>query len=134
MVSITTTFMEDCWAAVDPRDYVSVKNRVAERMIRQYEDAIGADIRSHIEEIAVATPWTFCNYAGVPQGAVYGYELRDWDSMMARMKMMGRDYPIGGLRFCGAASIRGDGFNSAIYSGNMMANLTLKQMREEEGK
>ena len=134
MMSFTTTYMEDCWAEVDPKDYVATKNRVAEGMIDFYEKATGVHIKDHIEEMAVATPWTFCNYANVPQGAAYGYELRDWDAMMARMKMLGQDYPIKGLKFCGAAGPRGDGFNSAYFCGDLMGKLTLKQMKEEEGE
>ena len=100
-------------------------------MIDWFEEKTGIIIRPYIEEFEVATPWTFCRYASVPQGAAYGYELRDWDNMMPRMMMMREEYPLKGLRFCGAASIRGDGFNSAIFSGDMMGKLTLAQMKEE---
>ena len=73
-----------------------------------------------------------CNFVNVPQGAAYGYELDGWDSMMARMRMMGTEYQVKGLRFVGAASIRGDGYNSAIFSGNTMARLTVGDMAREE--
>ena len=131
IVSLTTTYMEDCWSQIDPKDYVKTKNKVASDMIDWFEEKTGIIIRPYIEEFEVATPWTFCRYASVPQGAAYGYELRDWDNMMPRMMMMREEYPIKGLRFCGAASIRGDGFNSAIFSGDMMGKLTLAQMKEE---
>ena len=131
IVSLTTTYMEDCWSEIDPKDYVKTKNKVARDMIDWFEEKTGIIIRPYIEEFEVATPWTFCRYASVPQGAAYGYELRDWDNMMPRMMMMREEYPIKGLRFCGAASIRGDGFNSAIFSGDMMGKLTLAQMKEE---
>ena len=131
IVSLTTTYMEDCWGEIDPKDYVKKKNEVASGMIDWFEEKTGIIIRPYIEEFEVATPWTFCRYASVPQGAAYGYELRDWDNMMPRMMMMREEYPIKGLRFCGAASIRGDGFNSAIFSGDMMGKLTLAQMKEE---
>ena len=131
IVSLTTTYMEDCWGEIDPKDYVKTKNKVASDMIDWFEEKTGIIIRPYIEEFEVATPWTFCRYASVPQGAAYGYELRDWDNMMPRMMMMREEYPIKGLRFCGAASIRGDGFNSAIFSGDMMGKLTLAQMKEE---
>ena len=134
MMSLTTTYMEDCWKDVEPDDYVAVKEKVADGMISWFEEKTGIKIRDAIEEISIATPWTFCRYAMVPQGAAYGYELRDWDAMMARMMMMKQDYPIKGLKFCGAASIRGDGFNSAFFSGNMMGLLTLAQMKQEEVK
>ena len=131
IVSLTTTYMEDCWSQIDPKDYVKTKNKVASDMIDWFEEKTGIIIRPYIEEFEVATPWTFCRYASVPQGAAYGYELRDWDNMMPRMMMMREEYPIKGLRFCGASSIRGDGFNSAIFSGDMMGKLTLAQMKEE---
>ena len=131
IVSLTTTYMEDCWSEIAPKDYVKTKNKVASDMIDWFEEKTGIIIRPYIEEFEVATPWTFCRYASVPQGAAYGYELRDWDNMMPRMMMMREEYPIKGLRFCGAASIRGDGFNSAIFSGDMMGKLTLAQMKEE---
>ena len=131
IVSLTTTYMEDCWSQIDPKDYVKTKNKVASDMIDWFEEKTGIIIRPYIEEFEVATPWPFCRYASVPQGAAYGYELRDWDNMMPRMMMMREEYPIKGLRFCGAASIRGDGFNSAIFSGDMMGKLTLAQMKEE---
>ena len=131
IVSLTTTYMEDCWSQIDPKDYVKTKNKVASDMIDWFEEKTGIIIRPYIEEFEVATPWTFCRYASVPQGAAYGYELRDWDNMMPRMMMMREEYPVKGLRFCGAASIRGDGFNSAIFSGDMMGKLTLAQMKEE---
>ena len=131
IVSLTTTYMEDCWSQIDPKDYVKTKNKVASDMIDWFEEKTGIIIRPYIEEFEVATPWTFCRYASVPQGAAYGYELRDWDNMMPRMMMMREEYPVKGLRFCGASSIRGDGFNSAIFSGDMMGKLTLAQMKEE---
>ncbi len=43
-----------------------------------------------------------CNYVNVPQGAAYGFELKDWDNMMPRMMMMGTEFPVKGLKFVGA--------------------------------
>ena len=132
VISLTTTYMDDDWANVEEDDYVETKNRLAKRMIERFEQKLGVEITPYIEEIEVATPWTMCNFVNVPQGAAYGYELDGWDSMMARMRMMGSEYEVKGLRFVGAASIRGDGYNSAIFSGNTMAKMTLGDMRREE--
>ena len=41
--------------------------------------------------------------------------------MMPRMMMMGYRVSGKGLKFVGAASIRGDGYNSAIFSGDTLA-------------
>ena len=134
IVSLTTTYMEDCWGEIDPKDYVKKKNEVASDMIDWFEEKTGIIIRPYIEEFEVATPWTFCHYASVPEGAAYGYELRDWDNMMPRMAMMRAEYPVKGLKFCGASSIRGDGFNSAIFSGDTIAKLTISEINAEEAK
>ena len=133
MLSLTSTYMEDCWGEIEPKDYFAVKEKVADGMIGWFEEKTGIKVRDAIEEISIATPWTFCRYANVPQGAAYGYELRDWDAMMARMMMVRTEYPIKGLKFCGASSIRGDGFNSAFFSGNLMGLLTLGDIKAEEG-
>ena len=101
-------------------------------MIKRFEEKVGVEITPYIEEIEVATPWTMCNFVNTPQGSAYGYELVDWDSMMARTRMMGSEYEVKGLKFVGAASIRGDGYNSAIFSGNTMARLTIGDMEREK--
>ena len=132
VISLTTLYMEDVWADVEEEDYVATKNRIARRMIDKFERVLGVEITPYIEEIEVATPWTMCRFVNTPEGSAYGYELNDWDSMMARMRMMSTENQVKGLKFVGAASIRGDGYNSAIFSGNTMAKLTLADMRTEE--
>jgi prolycopene isomerase len=132
VVSLTTTFSGDDWANVDEEDYFKTKNMMANRLIDRFEEKLGVTIRPYIEEIEVATPWTMCNFVNTPQGSAYGYELSGWDSMMPRMMMMGTEFPVKGLKFVGASSIRGDGYNSAIFSGNTLARKTLSEMKEEE--
>ena len=132
VVSLTSTFMEDDWANVEQDDYVETKTAFAEKLIKLFEERTGIIVTPYIEELEIATPWTMCNYVNVPQGAAYGFELKDWDSMMPRMMMMGTEFPVKGLKFVGAASIRGDGYNSAIFSGDTLAKKTLAEMRSEE--
>ena len=123
----------DEWGDLSQEDYVEYKNRYAKKFIKKLKDVTGIDIEPYIEEICVATPWTFARYLGVPEGAVYGYETADWDGMMARMMMLSEDYPIKGLRPIGAAGPRGDGYSSAYVCGNLMARLALKDLSEEGG-
>lgn len=42
--------------------------------------------------------------------------------------MVGTDYPIKGLRPIGANGPRGDGYNSAYITGQMMAGFALRDM------
>ncbi len=132
VISLTSTFMEDDWANISQEDYVKAKTDFAEKLIDLFEERTGYTIKPYIEEIEIATPWTMCNYVNTPQGSAYGFELRDWDSMMPRMMMMGTEFPVKGLKFVGASSIRGDGYNSAIFSGNTLARKTLAEMKAEE--
>ena len=90
----------------------------------------------YIEEIEMASPWTFCNFLGTPQGTVYGYEVNDWDTMVARLLTLRKEQPIHGFKTCGAAGARGDGFNQTYLNGNDMAMLLLEEMEQDakEGK
>lgn len=92
----------------------------------------GIDLRGHIEEMSVASPWTFARYLGNPEGSVYGHETRDEDSMMARLQSLKQDYPLKGLRPIGADGPRGDGYSAAYITGQLMANLATKDMKEWE--
>ena len=82
--------------------------------------------------MSVASNWTFARYLGNPEGSVYGHETRDADSMMARLQSLKQDYPIKGLRPIGAGGPRGDGYSAAYITGQMMANLATKDMKEWE--
>ena len=105
-------------------------------MLRSLKEKTGIDLEGHIEEMEVASPWTFARYLGVPEGSVYGYEARDWDGMMARMQMIGSDYPIKGLRPIGAAGPRSDGYSATIVCGQLIAGSALRDLKawSEGGK
>ncbi|MBQ7736909.1 MAG: NAD(P)/FAD-dependent oxidoreductase [Oscillospiraceae bacterium] len=124
----------DEWGDLSQEDYVAYKNKYAKKFINMLKERAGIDIAPYIEEICVASPWTFARYLGTPEGSVYGYETAEWDGMMARMMMLGSDYPIKGLRPIGAAGPRGDGYSSAYVCGKLMARLALKDLREEGGE
>lgn len=133
VVSFTTMFTSDVWAKVKPEDYVKVKNAYAKSLVEQLKTRTGIDISDSIEEMAVATPWTFARYLGTPEGSVYGYETADWDSMMARLMMIAADNPIKNFKFIGASGPRGAGYSSNYVCGEMLARIVLKEMAEEGG-
>ena len=121
------------WDNLSQQDYVALKNRFVEKFLKSLKEKAGIDIAPYIEEMSVASPWTFARYLGTPEGAVYGHETADWDGMMARMMMLTPDYPIKGLRPIGAAGPRGDGYSAAYLCGQLMARLALKDLSEEGG-
>lgn len=132
VVSFTTFYTTDDWGNVEIEDYHKMKNKIAGDMIETLKKRTGIDISDSIEEMEVATPWTFARYIYTPEGSCYGYETADWDSMMARLMMLNDDYPIKGLWPIGAAGPRGDGYSSTYICGNLIARLALKEM--EGGK
>ena len=133
IVSFTTLFNNDAWARIKPEEYVKTKNAYAKKMVDQLREAACIDITDCIEEMSVATPWTFARYLGTPEGSVYGYATADWDSMMARLMMITIDNPIKGLKTIGATGPRGAGYSSNYIGGEMFARIVLKEMNEEGG-
>ena len=131
VVSMTIAYAADVWGDVTPENYVAKKTQLAKETIELYERATGVTLTPYIEECEVATPWTFCRYAGAPEGGVYGYEASGWDNCMARMMMYENDYPIDGLMFTGAAGPRGDGYSESINTGNMIGKMVLRDMAKE---
>ncbi|MBQ7228880.1 MAG: NAD(P)/FAD-dependent oxidoreductase, partial [Clostridia bacterium] len=79
------SFDGDFPADLKPQDYKKYKNALAEKYIRDYEELLGIDIRSHIEEISVATPVTFARYLSTPNGSIYGYMSQGWDNVVNRV-------------------------------------------------
>ncbi len=130
VVSFTSMYGPEDWNDLTPEQYEKQKVAIAKKFLDIFKEKAGVDLEPHIEEMAIATPWTFARYLGTPEGSVYGYEVSGWDAMMARMMMLGSDYPIKGLRPIGAAGPRGDGYSSAYICGQLMARLALKDLSE----
>lgn len=130
--SFTKIMSAEDWNNVSPEDYAAKKSEIAEKMIQSLEDKAGIKLRDYIEEIEIASPVTFARYIASPEGSAYGYEPCTWDGMFARMMMLSKDYPIKGLRPIGTSGPRSIGYNGTYVSGQMMANIALKEMTEWE--
>ncbi|SHI01114.1 phytoene desaturase family protein [Clostridium grantii] len=61
------------WIELAPEKYYETKYKGADAIIERLEENYPG-IRSHIEEISVATPLTHMRYLNTPEGCVYGYE------------------------------------------------------------
>lgn len=77
VVSFTAMGSPKYWNAVSQKDYFDIKNQWAENWLNILKEKTGIDLFGHIEEMSVATPWTFARYLGNPEGNVYGFENRD---------------------------------------------------------
>lgn len=74
----------DVWNGVKPEEYRHEKQKIASQMIDQAEQAMGIDIRFHIEEIEIVCAPTFVRYMGTPNGTPYGYQVKTNDGIPMR--------------------------------------------------
>lgn len=132
MIQFSMFYKGDPFKDVKVEDYFKIKDQLAMKFIRMYEDYYKINLRDHIEEVVVATPETWARYLGTPKGDVYGYTPANWDGMFARV-MSGHklDYTIKGLRFAGGHGTQMDGYSQAFLSGAEQARYMLLDM---EGK
>ena len=128
---LTTMLSDEGWGEVKPHEYKRRKNKIAERMISECEKQLSLDIRSHIEEIVIATPATFARYLNTPGGTPYGYELSLWDSMIARIMSGGKERFIDRLYLVGAHGERGDGYSSTFANGHSVGKKILKEAQSD---
>ncbi len=122
----------DPFKDVRKEDYFRVKDRIARECVERYEEVTGCDLKSHIEEIVVASPVTWARYLGTPNGDVYGYIPSTWDGMFPRVQCAHKvDYTIKGLRFVGGHGTQMDGYSQAYLSGQEQARYFFEEMKKE---
>ena len=121
-------FGEDIPADMTPERYEKWKNEIALKYIIDAENTLHIAIRPHIEEIEIATPVTMARYLGTPTGTIYGYQLSRWDNLMARIAEERKDITVANLSYCGGHYMRGDGFNVAYYTGNLIGHRLVKKL------
>ncbi len=117
ILTLTTLYTDNCWGNVESEEYFREKEALAERLISIYETATGNTIRNNIEELEVATPLTFANYIGTPQGVVLGYRSDTHNSLIARLSTEKADNDIEGAVFCGGWGTQLSGVHASIASG-----------------
>ena len=131
VISFTKLFSEsDDWAKLTPENYYKVKDKMIAKCIDDMKKNLGIDVEPYIEEVEVATPMTFARYLGTPDGTPYGFEVSDWDGIIARMMNIEADFTIKGLRHIGAGSFMADGYSSTWINGDLTATLACKELEE----
>lgn len=130
---MTSLYFSDVFdKEVNESNYFDLKDKIAERFIDNFEQATGIKIKDSIEEIEVATPLTYAHYTSAPAGTIYGYYTAGLDNMMARLTTMYDESPLKGLRFAGGHAMRSSGYNSSYLSGDLVAKLTMGDMKEDK--
>ena len=128
ILSITAGFHAEAWEKISAKEYFKIKDRIAKKLIQQFEKATNTDIFKHIEEIEIATPETFARYTGAYNGIVYGYEPEPWDGIVPRVLAQDKENYIEGIQFCGGFSYRCHGYGSSVMSGKAAAERTCAKM------
>ena len=126
IVTLIALTQGDLWYAVPPSEYVNVKNRMADAMIRLTE-RVAPGLRDATEVVEVATPLTNMRYASALGGSIYGFAQPPRDNVAWRMGPKG---PMEGLYFAGAWTQPGGGFETAIASGQIAAGRILSKMKK----
>lgn len=131
---VSFTFFADpkFFEALDEESYFRTKTEIGSVMIDLLKSKLNIDISNHIEEVEIATPWTFSRYLNTPKGSVYGHEVRGWDNVIARTLNIENDYAVPGLYPIGCDSFKGDGYSSAYMIGKEIADLALERINRNE--
>ena len=129
-LSITGLVMGDAWKNVTPENYFEEKDKLADYLVSMFEDALGVNLRDHIEEIEMVTPETWARYTGAYEGQVFGYEQLPWNSgFMRRVVEDGeRQHSIKGLNFVGGCSINTHAYSQGIISGFERTRKVMKEL------
>lgn len=91
------------WEKLSPEQYYEMKYEAGKRIVARLEE-LYPGIRSHIEEMEVATPLTHMRYLNHPGGAIYGYEQDLNQSVFffpSESKMEGLEFASGWVNACG---------------------------------
>ncbi len=111
------------WEKLSPDEYHKTKYACANDIIDRLEK-IYPGLRSHIEEIEVATPLTHMRYLGHPGGSIYGYEQNLKSSVFffpQKTFIKNLDFASGWVNTCG--------FGPNYLYGNKVGKRLLKEMK-----
>ncbi len=128
VMTFTVSYTEDVWGQFSQREYVRRKQETFQKVLENFERNTGIIIHDCIEEVEMATPWTFAHYLGTPHGTTYGYDFNETNTMVSRLMAYKKDQPIHGFKTVGAAGCRGDGYSQTYLNGNDIAKLILEEM------
>lgn len=128
----TQLYRDGTWDNISAENYHDIKNKIATKLIKQYEDATGIIIHDAVEEVEIAAPETFARYMRTPNGDIYGYYGYEWDQTLGRLINLPQEaQPIPHLYFCGGDSYMMDGYSSAYFTGFTIAKIACASLDKE---
>ena len=122
IITAGTLKYADAWEKLSPEEYYKTKYRLASRIIDRLETRFPG-LRSHIEEIEIATPLTHMRYLGHPGGAIYGFE----QDLKSSVFFFPQQSFLEGLTFA-SGWVNTCGFGPNYMYGDKIANSILEEV------
>ena len=127
---LKTLYFDDVWNEVNKTNYYQIKEQLANELIEEFEMSFHVDIKEYIEEMEVATPFTFEKFTNNINGCMFGPMRLGYDNSIDRI-LSYEEEKIPHLSFVGGSSIFGSGVDNAFYSGYYITEKLLEQERGE---
>ena len=107
------------------------KNDLANGLIEEFESTFNIDIKEYIEEMVVATPFTFERFTNNINGSFFGPMRLGYDNSIHRF-ISYEEERIPHLSFVGSSSLFGSGVDNAFYSGYYITEKLLEDERRND--
>lgn len=127
---LKTLYYGDVWNSVNKSNYYQIKEILANELIEEFESTFGIDIKEYIEEIEIATPFTFERFTNNINGCIFGAMRLGYDNSIHRL-LSYEEEKDPNLSFVGGSSLFGSGVDNAFYSGYYITEKLLEEERKE---
>lgn len=127
---LKTLYLKDAWNSINKSNYYKMKEELANNLIESFEEAFNVDIKEYIEEIEIATPFTFARYTNNTNGCMFGPMRLGYDNSINRLLSFKKEQ-IPHISFVGGNSLFGSGVDNAFYSGYYITEKLLEDERKD---
>lgn len=128
---LKTLYNDVLWNKINASNYYQIKNDLANGLIEEFESTFNIDIKEYIEEMVVATPFTFERFTNNINGSFFGPMRLGYDNSIHRL-ISYEEERIPHLSFVGSSSLFGSGVDNAFYSGYYITERLLEDERRND--
>jgi len=128
---LKTLYNDVLWNKINASNYYQIKNDLANGLIEEFESTFNIDIKEYIEEMVVATPFTFERFTNNINGSFFGPMRLGYDNSIHRF-ISYEEERIPHLSFVGSSSLFGSGVDNAFYSGYYITERLLEDERRND--
>lgn len=128
---LKTLYNDALWNKINASNYYQIKNDLANGLIEEFESTFNIDIKEYIEEMVVATPFTFERFTNNINGSFFGPMRLGYDNSIHRL-ISYEEERIPHLSFVGSSSLFGSGVDNAFYSGYYITEKLLEDERRND--